>query len=97
MADDEGMSFETAFTGLFGANTNVEARLKAERRAGLTPKQRARKATRTVQVNVRATPALKALLDAIADKLDCSAADVFEKAIQDYAKSQGVNVPGASA
>lgn len=95
MADqiEEGTSFETAFASAFGSRTNVEARLKAERRAGLTPKQRsARKTveTRSVQVNMRATKATKALLDALADKLDCSAADVFEIALQALAKSHGI-------
>jgi len=95
MADqsEEGTSFETAFVSTFGSRTNVEARLKAERRAGLTPKQRSARKTadpRSVQVNVRATVRTKALLDALADKLNCSAGDVFEKALQALAKANGV-------
>jgi hypothetical protein len=92
MADEEGTSFESAFGALFGTRTNTQARLKAERRAGLTPKQRDRKKIkgRDVQVNVRATKAVKELLDTLAERLGGSAADQFEKAIISYAKANGI-------
>lgn len=90
--DEEGTSFESAFGALFGARTNTEARLKAERRAGLTPKQRDRKKlkNRDTQINVRATKAVKELLDTLTDKLGGSAADHFERAILAYAKANGI-------
>ncbi len=92
MADEEGTSFESAFGALFGTRTDTAARLKAERRASLTPKQRDRKKTknRDVQINVRATRAVKELLDTITEQLDGSAADHFERAILAYAKANGI-------
>jgi hypothetical protein len=93
MADEEGTSFESAFTALFAKKTNTEARLKAERRAGLSPKQRDRKKVkgRDVQVNVRATRAVKELLDTLAERLGGSVADHFELAVLAYAKANGVS------
>lgn len=93
MADsEEGTSFESAFGELFGKRTNTEARLKAERRAGLTAKQRDRKKPkgRDVQINVRATREVKELLDALSERLGGSVADQFERAIVAYAKANGI-------
>lgn len=92
MSDEEGTSFESAFGAIFGSRTNTEARLKAERRAGLTAKQRERKKTknRAVQINVRATKEVKELLDTVTERLGGSAADHFERAIIAYAKANGI-------
>jgi len=86
----EGASFEAAFTDLFGSRANVQTRLQREKAAGKSQKQRARKAVRTVQVNVRAAPSTKAMLDALATALGCSAADVFEMAILALAQQHNV-------
>jgi hypothetical protein len=100
---NEGETFGSLFAGLFSglssnANANAaaaatDARLQAERRAGMTPRQRARRAVRTAQVNFRADPAIKAVAEAIADKLNCSVADVMERAILDLAKKEKVQHP----
>lgn len=92
MVDEEGTSFEGAFGALFGAQTNTQDRLKAERRAGMTAKQRDRKKikNRDVQINVRATKAVKALLDRITSQLGGSAADHFEAALVAYAKANKI-------
>lgn len=81
MADDEGLDFAAAFAGAFGSLDQTQSRLKAERRAGLTPRQRARKAVRVVQVNFRAAPETKALAERLAAHLDCSVADIMEQAL----------------
>ena len=39
---EEGFNFKSAFKGTFGSIEGTQERLKAERRAGLTPKQRAK-------------------------------------------------------
>ena len=75
------------------ATAATEARLQAERRAGMTPRQRARRAVRTAQVNFRADPIVKAVAEAIADKLNCSVADVMERAILELAKKEKVQHP----
>lgn len=87
--DDEGTDFLVAFQSTFAAPERTQERLKAERRAGLTPKQRAaRKPTmRTAQINFRASKELKALSETLAQHLDISIADLMEKALQDMAKS----------
>jgi hypothetical protein len=100
-SSNEGETFGSLFAGLFsGASSNAnaataatEARLQAERRAGMTPRQRARRAVRTAQVNFRADPTVKAVAEAIADKLNCSVADVMERAILDLAKKEKVQHP----
>ena len=99
MADsEEGTSFESAFGELFGKRPNTEERLKAERRAGLTAKQRTQSRKklkgRDVQVNVRATREVKGLLDALAKGLGGSVADHFERAILAYAKANGAKGGG---
>jgi hypothetical protein len=93
VVDEEGMSFESAFGTLFRQPSTLEARYKAERVAGRTPKQRARKnkKNRTVQINVRATEAVKALLDQVTAALGGSAGDHFERAIIAYAKANSVH------
>lgn len=93
MVDEEGTSFESAFGSLFRQPSTLEARYKAERHAGQTPKQRERKKrkNRTVQINVRATEAVKALLDRVTESLGGSAGDHFERAILAYAAANGIS------
>lgn len=90
--EGEGENWTAAFVDKvkFGSLQATQARLEAERRAGRTPKQRARKATRTIQMNFRAEPALKALADGLAAKLDCSVASVIDRAVRELAEREGV-------
>lgn len=95
LSDDEGTDFLSAFKGAFGSSANTAARLKAERRAGRTPKERSRGGkglTRSVQINFRATTETQALLKSLADALDGSVADVIEKAVLAMAKTHKVGV-----
>jgi hypothetical protein len=85
--DLEGMDFVSAFRDKFAAPERMQVRLQAERRAGRTPKQRARKAIRDEQVNFRASKETRALIGALAEHLDVSMADVMERALQELAKS----------
>lgn len=89
-AIDEGTDFAGQFGQMFGTREATAKRLKAERQASKSPKQRARKAVRVEQINFRASAGTKALSKAIADKLGCSVADVMERALTELAKSQGV-------
>lgn len=94
-SDDDGAAFAAMFKTPYGvpnAANKVHAgnRLKAERRAARTPAQRARRAVRVVQVNIRASQQTKDRLDALAVKLGCSGADVFDRAIAMLATAEGV-------
>lgn len=98
--DDEGADFLSAFKGAFGRATpetkkHLGERLKAERRAGRTPKERSRGGkglARPVQINFRASKETQATLKALADSLDCSIADVIEQAVFGMAKANKVGV-----
>lgn len=100
--DGRGNAAEIEFASLFSASTrfaaktNTSARVKAERRAAMTEKQRTRGASgRTLQINFRGSPAFKKLASGLARhmaaKLDknVSLADVIEKAIYALAKAEG--------
>jgi hypothetical protein len=84
---EEGMDFLSAFTGKFGSLEGAQQRLKAERRAGLTPKQRERRGPPKQQINFRATAETKALIDALAEHLGKSATDVMALAVEELAKA----------
>jgi hypothetical protein len=84
---EEGMDLVSAFKGRFGSIEGTRERLKAERRAGLTPKQRAKKAPPKKQVNFRATAETRALIRALAEHLDVSATDVIERALHALAET----------
>lgn len=96
--DETDAAFADVFKTKFGASVNTKARLKAERRAGRSPKERNRVAKgdlRNVQINIRATQRTKGLLDMLADTLEkdgraVSQADVIEMAIRELAKSNGI-------
>jgi hypothetical protein len=83
---EEGMDFLGAFRERFAARENTQARVKAERRAGMTPKQRERiKGPPKQQINFRATAETKALIEKMAERLDKSITDVIELAVRDLA------------
>jgi hypothetical protein len=63
---DEGSNFLSAFKDRFGSKERTTARAKAERRAGMTPKQRARiKGPPKTQKNFRASAETIAQLKAL--------------------------------
>lgn len=91
--DPEGIDFEAEFlkhfpqqAGTFGDPRNTEARLKAEKKAGRSPAQRARKVTRELQINFRASKQTRDLLNDLAAMKDISQADVIEAALPLLAK-----------
>jgi hypothetical protein len=87
MADtEEGMDFLGAFKDRFAARENTQARVKAERRAGMTPKQRERiNGPPKQQINFRATAETTALIEQIAERLDKSITEVMELAVKELA------------
>lgn len=88
--DEADVPLQEVFKAKFGSGANTAERLKAERRAGRTPKERHRASkgsTRNVQINVRGTAKTKSLLEQIAELLDVSHADVIESAIEQFAKT----------
>jgi hypothetical protein len=83
---EEGMDFLSAFKGKFAVRENTQARVKAERRAGMTPKQRERmKGPPKRQINFRATAETKALIERMAERLDKSITEVIELAVKELA------------
>jgi hypothetical protein len=89
--DDLNVDFGEAFKSKFAQNAKTAERIKAERRAGRTPKERNRATKpglrRDYQINVRGTIVTKELLDKLADHLKGSQADVIEQAIAALANS----------
>jgi hypothetical protein len=69
------------------SRSGLERRIKAERRAGRTAKQRerARKAVPKKQLNIRATAKTKATLDQLCQHLDQSQTEIIELAIAELA------------
>ena len=91
-SNDEGMNFG-GFLGAFGSShEKTEARFKSERRAGMTPKQRARKKTaKTTTINFRTTDHVRGLAEALAEEMGVkSLAPVVEQAIIEFAKAKGI-------
>jgi hypothetical protein len=86
--DEEGMDFVSAFRDTFASPRATELRLKAERRAGLTPKQRAKKAPPKKQINFHATAETKTLIEALGEHLGKSVSDVIALAVEELAKSK---------
>ena len=91
---DDEMDYEalrSAFRSrLASAPAGNAERLAAERRAGLSPKQRARKGVAKEQMNIRVTAQTRATIEDLAAHLDVSLTDVFARAIQALA----VGTPG---
>ena len=91
--NEEGMDFLGAFRDKFAAPENTTKRLKAERKANLTPKQRQRRGPPKKQVNFRATAQARALLEALSAYLtkaeghDVGQGDVIERALPLLAES----------
>jgi hypothetical protein len=84
--EDDGWTDE--FLGTYAkSRTGLEQRLKAERRAGRTAKQRerARRAVPKKQLNVRATADTKAVLDRLCQHLGKSQTEIIELAIAELA------------
>lgn len=90
---EEGMDFIGAFRDRFAAIENTSKRLKAERRTGLTPKQRQRRGPPKKQINFRATEQTRTLLVALSAHLtksegrDVGQGDVIERALPLLARS----------
>jgi hypothetical protein len=92
MSDDEGLELMTVFKGRFATMERANARGEREKRLAETPKQRARRGPRVeprVQINFRATRATKALIAALATKLNTSANDVICRAIAELGERMG--------
>jgi len=92
METEEGANFLTAFKDTFGSKERTNARSKRERRAGMTPKQRARvKGPPKTQKNFRATAQTLARLKALlAAGIRENETDIIELAIEDLAKKHKV-------
>jgi len=88
--DEEGIDFSSVFRGRFVSAEHTELRLKAERRAGMTPGQRAKRAKKTESLNFRCSPEVRALADTLAEKLECGLSDVLERALLDLAAKEKV-------
>src|SRR5262245_39334093 len=73
-----------------------KSRIKAERRAQLTEKQRRRggNAVRTTQINFRCSPAFRELAAGMAKHLECSIADAREGALDLLASAKGYKRKG---
>jgi len=99
MATEDEVEFASLFnvSSRFAAKTNTEARVKAERRAAMTEKQRTRGKSggRTLQINFRGSPAFKKLAMGLTGHMtaktgkNVSLADVIEQAVRELAKAQG--------
>lgn len=84
--DEDDAYWEQAFADKFGTNrAGVDERLKAERRAGRTQGQRRNKAMPKKQINFRATPETRALLDRMVEVLGKHQTDVVAQAISEMA------------
>jgi hypothetical protein len=82
-----------SFAAMFalGSRRSREDRVKRERAAQRTDKQRERNAIRTAQLNYRCAPDHKALAHAVKAYLGegWSIADVMEEALEDFAAKKG--------
>lgn len=94
---EEVADFASMFGGGYAKTDRTEQRLRAERRASMTEKQRHRKggAMRTAQLNFRCSPAFKKLASGLAKHRDCSIADMMEDAVAMLAKDSNYKVGDA--
>lgn len=83
MTTDEIDSFTAMFSMGLGASQRAarEERAQKERRTQMSDKQRRRVAVRTSQINFRCSPAFRDQANALAAKLECSVADMMERAL----------------
>lgn len=89
-SEEEGTEYAGIFVNRFGQNrTNTEIRMKNERIAGMTPKQRQARAKKPPkkQINIRASDETRELIYALAAHLGKSVTDTVELAIRAYADS----------
>ena len=86
---EEGADFVSAFKEKFaGDPSRTKARANAERRAGMTPKQRARRGVPKAQKNFRASKETLAQLKALVARTGLTETDVIALAIDALAKSR---------
>jgi hypothetical protein len=86
MSDEDDEGWDQAFIGEYArSRAGLEQRLKAERRAGRTEKQRTKKAPPKKQTNFRATVETRALMEQLCKRLDKSQTDIIEQAIIEMA------------
>jgi hypothetical protein len=88
--EEDDRSWESAFQDRFKGRGSVEQRLKDERKAGRTAKQRAAKKPPKKQRNIRATDETNALIDKLSEHLKCTMTDVIERAIAQLARAEGL-------
>ena len=87
---EEGTDFEIIFARKFGQNrANTEARMKSERIAAMTAKQRAARPKKPPkkQMNIRVSEETRALIYALAQHLNSSVTDTVETAIKALAET----------
>lgn len=87
---EEGMEFESIFARKYGQNReNTEARMKSERVAAMTAKQRAARPKKPPkkQMNIRVSEETRSLIYALAEHMNSSVTDAVEKAIQALAET----------
>jgi len=86
----------------FGDPASTEIRVAAESKRAKTPAQRAARKrlprVRTVQMGLRTTPAIKALIEALRGKLgeQATATDAIEAAVIELARAHGLDVGDAA-
>jgi predicted HicB family RNase H-like nuclease len=97
MTVDEIDSFAAMFSNGLGDHQRKarEERAEKERRTQQSDKQRRRGAVRTTQINFRCSPAFREQATAMAAQLDCSVADVMERALELLAHDVGSTGPSA--
>ena len=87
---DEGeniAAFLGAFKGTFANPANTQARLKAERRAGQTPRQREQRSAPKKQVNFRANEQTRDRIRRLGQQLGVSTTAVLVLAINKLAEA----------
>lgn len=93
--DEEGLDFAVEMQKQFSQapqGSTTDARLKAERRAGMTPKQRAKRAKKPHALNFRASDETFKLVTALMAKLGADKTNVLERAVAALAKKEGVKI-----
>jgi predicted HicB family RNase H-like nuclease len=91
----EGADFLAQFENGFLNNAATEARLKLDRRAGMSAKHRSKSPTalRDQQMNFRASKDFKAAANQLAEAFGCSMADIIHEAVFDKLKAYKAKKP----
>lgn len=93
MSDEEGLDFTRIFEEeAFGSRKATAQRLRAERRAGRTSKERMRRAKKTSSLNFRCSDETRNLAEALRKKHRCRLSEVLERAILALAEADGVEL-----